>query len=158
MYLPLDNARVPMKHIDEIVRVCNELGIDCKVVPPDEARKYNDFIVKKFNVQKQSGHLSILYQSISVPIEKWEFLYSEFLKDEPVYVFFDQENFHSTELVVIEKGKFLGRIMEDSYGMEYFASNIKGDYLLAVNWYVIEGAGTSIEWLTKLNTVQPGHS
>lgn len=59
------------------------------------------------------------------------------------YIFFDQENHNRSKVVVIDDAKKLGQIMENSYGMEYFVSNEKADYLLAVNWYVIEGEGSA---------------
>lgn len=40
--------------------------------------------------------------------------------------------------------------MEESFGMEYFVSNKTSDYLLAVNWYVIEGVGIAKDWLLTL--------
>jgi hypothetical protein len=53
---------------------------------------------------------------------------------------------------VIKDAKLIGNLMESSYGMEYFVSNEKADFLIAVNWYVIEVAGSAIESLTKLNS------
>lgn len=40
--------------------------------------------------------------------------------------------------------------MENSFGMEYFVSNEKTDFLIAVNWYVIQIAGSAINDLNKL--------
>ena len=88
--------------------------------------------------------------SISVPLEKYEFSYSEFLGDEPVYVFFDQANHNRKKVVVVKQGRRLCTILENAYGMEYFVSNKSADYLLAINWYVIEGTGTAKVWLQEL--------
>jgi len=40
--------------------------------------------------------------------------------------------------------------MKKSYGMEYFVSNKNADFLIAVNWYVIEVAGLAIGYLNEL--------
>ncbi len=42
----------------------------------------------------------------------------------------------------IENGRNFCSILKNAYGMEYFISNENANYLVAVNWYVIEGAGS----------------
>lgn len=44
-------------------------------------------------------------------------------------------------MIAIHSGRRLGEIMENSFGMEYFVTNKDFAYLLAINWYVIEGVG-----------------
>lgn len=39
---------------------------------------------------------------------------------------------------MVDDVRGVSRLMEGSYGMEYFVSNEGGDFLIAVNWYVIE--------------------
>jgi hypothetical protein len=46
--------------------------------------------------------------------------------------------------------KLEGQLMANSYGMEYFVSNERADFLISVNWYVINVAGTAIDSLQKL--------
>lgn len=45
--------------------------------------------------------------------------------------------------------KLIGDLMENSFGMEYFVSNEKLDFLIAVNWYAIEVAGSAIQFLSQ---------
>ena len=47
---------------------------------------------------------------------------------------------------MIKNAKLIGRLMENSFGMEYFVSNEKVNFLIAVNWYVIEVAGDARKW------------
>lgn len=139
-----------MDNSDELIRESRKLKIACTLLGNQESLEYINNVIKKFTPQKTSGHLSIYNnESVSISSEKYEFLYSDYLDDEPVYVFFDQENHNRNKVVVISEGKRLCRIMENTYGMEYFVSNKKAEYLLAINWYVIEGAGTAKQWLLK---------
>lgn len=80
-----------------------------------------------------------------------EFSYSEYLESEPAYIFFDQEGRDRNSVVVVKDTKLIGLLMENSYGMEYFVSNEKADFLIAVNWYVVEAAGSAVESLNELN-------
>lgn len=52
--------------------------------------------------------------------------------------FFEQDVSNKNIVVVVDDVRDMSRLMEDSYGMEYFVSNEVGDFLIAVNWYVIE--------------------
>lgn len=47
---------------------------------------------------------------------------------------------------MIRNARLIGRLMVNSFGMEYFVSNEKVDFLIAVNWYVIEVAGDAQKW------------
>jgi hypothetical protein len=112
-----------------------------------ESIKVIKSVFGKYNVQKKSGHLSIYEDSLSLPLEQYEFTYSKNLRDEPVFMFFDQENFEKEEVVCINEGRRVGEIMENSYGMEYFLTNSDYTFLLAINWYVLEGAGEAKKWI-----------
>jgi len=139
-----------MNCIKELVRASGDLDFDVTVMGDQNGIAYIDFILNKFKPYKTKGHLSIGGEAITIPIEEYEFEYSKYLTDEPVYVFFEQKGSEFGEVVIIKNGNKLCNILEDSFGMEYFVSNKKGDYLIAVNWYVIEGTGTASDWLRKL--------
>ena len=92
----------------------------------------------------------IYTDSISIPLDKYEFKYSEYLKSEPVYIFFDQGNMNTNEVILINDAKDIGRIFSNSFGMEYFLTNMDFTFLLSVNWYVIEGSGEAVDWIKLL--------
>jgi len=140
-----------MNNADELTKTGRELHIECRLLKGTEAFNYIHRVIQTFNPRKTSGHLAIGGDSITIPLEKYEFSFSEYLKCEPVYVFFDQENYDRNKVVVVHDGQQLGKLMENSFAMEYFVSNAKADYLLAINWYVIEGVGTAKNWLEKLH-------
>ena len=140
-----------VKNSEEILEVCIELGIEAKVLSKDDSVKIIKDVFEKYNVQKKTGHLAIWTDSLSIPLEEHEFSYSNYLKDEPVYMFFGQKiSGKKEEVVVIDQAKQVGKIMENSYGMEYFLTNQTYSFLLAVNWYVIEGAGEALDWIGPL--------
>ncbi|MGB5970207.1 MAG: hypothetical protein WBG70_17970 [Spirulinaceae cyanobacterium] len=139
-----------MSKANELVKAGRELQINCSLLEETEAYEYINSVKQKYNPRKTSAHLAIGGESISIPLEKYEFLYSEHLDSEPAYVFFDQEGDDRKKVVMIEDGQKLCRVIENSFGIEYFVSNKQLDYLIAVNWYVIEGIGTAEKWLTRL--------
>lgn len=139
-----------MGNIDELERACGELDIRSEALSREESVKIITEVLNKYKVGKTSGHLAICHDSISIPIEDYEFTYSSNLDDEAIYVFFDQEGYSKKQVIEISSGQRLGEIMENSFGMEYFVTNRDFTYLLAVNWYVIEGAGSAKRWIKGL--------
>jgi hypothetical protein len=140
-----------MNNADELTKTGRELHIECRLLKGTEAFNYIHRVIQKFNPRKTSDHLAIGGESIAIPLEKYDFSFSEHLDCESAYVFFDQESSSRNKVVIVYDGQQLCRIMENSFGMEYFVSNAKTDYLLAINWYVIEGVGTAKNWLEKLH-------
>ena len=139
-----------MSSVKELLSVCVEMGIESNTLTKDESKGYLSKIIEKYNPEKMTGHLSIGGQSITIPLEEHEFTYSKNLKCQPLLVFFDQDGIDRKKVVRIENGQLLCDILENSFGMEYFISNEQVDYLIAVNWYAIEGVGAAKEWLGKL--------
>lgn len=52
--------------------------------------------------------------------------------------FFDLESKDKNKVFVLDNIQNICDIMSESFGMEYFLFNEQFDYLIAVNWYVIE--------------------
>ena len=65
-----------------------------------------------------------------------------YIGEEPILIFFEQTDLNKNRVVYINDGRKLCNILEHAYGLEYFIINEKISYLLAVNWYAIEGVGT----------------
>ncbi|KEQ17555.1 hypothetical protein GZ78_17580 [Endozoicomonas numazuensis] len=111
--------------------------------------------MRKFHPDKLSGHLSIGHESTSIALEPWEFSYSKKLKDEPLFIFFEQRDVNKNKMACIKNGKKLCSILEQAYGMEYFVTNQNVSFLLAVNWYEIEGIGEITNLINELNKSSP---
>lgn len=136
----------------ELLAIGKELDIKIELLTDSEAEKYINKSLNVFTPFKVIGHLGIGHNSFNLPIDKWEFAYMEYLCEESGYIFFEQRNnLYKNTVVKIENLKLLGRILEKSFGMEYFLTNEKTDFLIAVNWYVIEVSGTAQKRLEKLN-------
>jgi hypothetical protein len=145
MFLPLEDKLLIMSKEKEILQVGKDLGITCTLLREAEALEFIKRVLEKYKPFKTTGHLSIGKNSISISLEEHEFTYSAKLNDEAVFIFFDQESTDRKKVVMVENGRNICRIMESSFGMEYFVSNKNADYLIAVNWYAIEIAGTAKE-------------
>lgn len=137
--------------VTEILQVSKELGISSRLLPKSIGVSFINRAFGKFSPCKKTGHISIGHDSLSISLELHEFSYSLYLPEEPTYMFFDQQGIDKEKVVVIKEGKEISRIMENSFGMEYFLSNKRNEYLIAVNWYAIEAAGTAKKMLLKLS-------
>ena len=113
-----------MSHIDELINSCEELSIPYSILENDEAVGYINSVINAYEPIKTTWHLSIGKDSISVPLEEHEFSFSESLDDESAYIFFDQESTEKHKVFVINNAKLICRMMENSYGMEYFRKGI----------------------------------
>lgn len=133
----------------ELVRIGSNLGLDIVILDENDSKQYIKTVIDIFKPYKITGHLSIGNETLTIPLEGNEFSYSIYLKNEPAYIFFDQESRDRNTVVVVKDAKWIGYLMENSYGMEYFVSNKKMDFLISVNWYVIEAAGSAIESLNN---------
>ncbi|MFC5404421.1 hypothetical protein [Cohnella soli] len=133
----------------ELVQVSSKLGVEVEALDDYTASDYIKRVLKKFKPFKTTGHLAIRGDSHTLSLEKFEFSYSKYLNSEPAFIFFDQEGL-DRNTVVVKDAKLVGDLMENSYGMEYFLSNENLDYLIVVNWYVIEVSG-SLPLLKNLN-------
>ena len=131
----------------ELIQASNNTDIDIVILNEDDSKQYIKKVIDAFRPFKTTGHLSIGNETLVIPLEGNEFSYSEYLKSESAYVFFDQEGRDKNSVVVVKDAKLIGHLMKEAYGMEYFISNEKVDFLIAVNWYVIEIAGSAVESL-----------
>jgi len=139
-----------MNACQELAFSAAELGLACHLLSDQQGAGYITQVLQKFTPNKLSGHLAIHHDSLSIPFEQYELTFPQYLKSEPIYVFFEQSRENKENVFVLEEGQQFGKVMNNTYGYEYFVSNATMAYLLAVNWYVIEGAGSAIEWMKPL--------
>ena len=130
---------------EEIITVGKKLNIKTELLADDEAERFIQRTLDLFTPFRTTGHLGIGYDYITLPIDNWEFSYMEYLSQESGYIFFSQNNRLSGRTVVkIDNLQELGKILDESFGMEYFLTNKNADFLIAVNWYVVEISGIEL--------------
>lgn len=140
-----------LSEAEELLSIGKELGIDIELLTEDEAKICINTVLRRFTPFKVTGHIGIGHDSLKLSINEWEFSYMENLCQEKGYIFFEQENnLYKKTVVKIDDLRKLGKILEKSFGMEYFLSNERLDFLIAVNWYVIEITGTAKKGFEKL--------
>lgn len=116
--------------IEELLNIGKELNINIELLTDNESKVCINNILNLFNPFKVTWNIYAKKKDIS---------------------FFEQVNNANKRMVVkIENLKLLGKILEKSFGMEYFLTNEKMDFLIAVNWYVIEVSGTAKETRKKV--------
>ncbi|WP_223277166.1 hypothetical protein [Pseudomonas oryziphila] len=125
-------------HADELLSAAGRLGVKAHLVDELIAEKYISFVLEKYKPWKKSGHLSIGDGTTKLPTDENEFVFFSSVKPGAGWIFFEQNVSNKNVVVVVDDVREISRLMEGSYGMEYFVSNECGDFLIAVNWYVIE--------------------
>lgn len=141
-----------MSRAEELLRAAGELGLSCALMPEGQALVYVAEVLRRYRPRSISEHLAIGGDTVSVPLEEPEFSYAQHLGPGPAFVFFEQEEGDQDRrrVVVVQDGRSLGELFGNTYGMEYFVSDAAMGFLLAVNWYVIEGTGSARTWLLQL--------
>lgn len=115
------------------------LGFDYEILKDERAEKLIETVFEKFEPSFTQGHLLInSSDSVRLKTDNHEFSFSEQLDDEPVCIFFQQYPPTAGLIFKLTKGRLFSKLLEECYGMEYFVTNQHGDYLISVNWYVIE--------------------
>ncbi|CAM4493267.1 hypothetical protein [Paenibacillus tarimensis] len=142
----------------ELIQVSRKLGLEIEVLDDDLSKDYIKRVIKKFKPYKTAGHLAIGVNSRNIALEKYEFSYSKYLNSEPAFIFFDQEGLDRNTVVIVKDAQLVGDLMENSFGMEYFLSNEKMDYLIAVNWYVIEVSDSAVSLFSNLDIRQEDYN
>lgn len=138
-----------MFKVDEFCRSCQELALPFNILEPRASLAFLSDVIEKYKPTRTSGHVAIGGDATSISLESHEFSYSVHLDDEPIYIFFEQFGNDKNRVIVLNNGRNLGNVLQNAFGMEYFVSNEKQSFLLAVNWYAIEGIG-SVDWLRNL--------
>ena len=124
-----------------LLSVADDLHIKVDLINGKEAKDYIDFVLEKYKPWKLEGHLSISDDVERLDTEENEFTFSLIMKDEPAYIFFEQNHINKNAVIIVENAKSISLLMKNSHGMEYFVSNKDTTYLVAVNWYSIEFKG-----------------
>jgi hypothetical protein len=134
----------------EMLRAAEEAGCACHLLATAEASLFISSVIARYRPEKIAGHLAISHDSVAIPLERYELTFSKSLPQQPAYLFFDQSGADKGAVVVLPDGRALCTVLEHAFGIEYFVTNNRQDYLIAVNWYVIEGAGAAVEWMAAL--------
>ena len=125
--------------INELEKGANLLKLVYETLDIEASSAFINSVFEKFKPTKVSGHLSIgSDKSEKIKTEDNEFHFSLNLEDEPIYVFFEQDGINKSQVFILLNGKMFSSLLEECFGIEYFISNKTQDYLISVNWYVIE--------------------
>jgi hypothetical protein len=139
----------------EILSVADRIGVKARLLPATVGSNLISKAINIYRPSKTSGHLAIHKNSASIPLEAVEFTYCGVLGRRPVYVFFDQQGIDKGLVVSVREGVRLCDLLKESFGMEYFVTDKRFSYLIAVNWYVLEVAGDLKGKLVDFSQNQP---
>ncbi|WP_439893719.1 hypothetical protein ACS7SF_19080 (plasmid) [Ralstonia sp. 25C] len=123
------------------MRVAGEMSIAARLLSKDEGCAYIASVFSKFNPWKREGHVSIGDDVKKLRTEDCEFSFSRSMRGGPAFIFFEQNQVNRCDVVVVEDARNISLLMKNGHGMEYFISDNALNYLIAVNWYVIEYVG-----------------
>lgn len=132
-----------MSKSNEILRAAQELDLTCVRLDSISAASHIARAIARFAPLRTTEHLMIGHDSDAYPLELAELDYSSAFEPGAALVFFDQESTDRREVLEISDGPRLAELMANCFGMEYFVTNALCEYLVAVNWYVVEVAGVA---------------
>ena len=126
----------------ELLTCAAKLGMNAHLLPKKEGGEYIALVIGKFRPLNTMGHVQVSDPSGEMDYtEGNEYAFPLKMNAEPAYVFFAQNDIDRHHVVVIENALNISKIMEKSYGMEYFISNKEMSFLVSVNVYAIGWAG-----------------
>ncbi|WP_042351555.1 hypothetical protein [Bacillus massiliigorillae] len=97
----------------ELIYVSSELGVDIVVLNRLESEQYINKVIEMHRPFKITGHLQLDVDSLTLSLEENEYSYSEHLKSEPTYIFFDQDGLDRRSVVIVKDAKLVGKLMEN---------------------------------------------
>lgn len=84
------------------------------------------------------------YESVNDDMA-WNWI-REFIKDNSCIMFFNQED--DKEMFVLQSGYDLNYVLSETYGFEFYVTDIKGTYLICFNHHnILYGCGCAEEWV-----------
>lgn len=145
-----------MLNIKELLHTSQILGIPASVMDGEAAGFIIHHTIQTFSPIQTNGHLSIANHPdkvIKIALEDNEFTYSQKLPPSKGYVFFGTDSPDRNKIFVLNNVRDLCDITAECFGMEYFLVDEYFSYLIAVNWYVIEGSGLAMQYLANTDSV-----
>jgi hypothetical protein len=124
--------------VKELLNTASFTGIKLSVMEKEFSRNFINNVLEKFKPSNITNHLSVGENCYTLPCEDYEFSYSESLKSEPGYLFFEQTGKGFECLLKIDEIRETGKLFYNSFGIEYFLVNENMDYLISVNWYTVQ--------------------
>lgn len=127
--------------INELASNSESIGLKYCVIEGEEAREIISKVLTKFKPLKTSGHLCLSNSNGVIPLGDNEFTYTLLMKKQKGYLIFDQEGSDRNLVFEVDNIQKVGELMSESFGIEYFLFDERLNFLIAVNWYVIEVSG-----------------
>jgi hypothetical protein len=141
MQLLIRGAKLMINSIvKELSDTATKLNIQLEILPQDFSADFIQSVLKKYTPANTTNHLAVGNNCKELPLETFEFTYSESLQQEPGYLFFEQIGLGTKTLLKIENITETCKLFENSFGIEYFLTNKTLDFLISVNWYVLQCA------------------
>ena len=113
-----------MGNISELIRVCNDLDISFNMINGDEANQIISQVIKFFNPEQTTGHLSISNDSnkaLKIPLRAMSLHIQKITQMQGLY-FFDLESKDRNNIFIFNNVQDICDVMSESFGMEYFLS------------------------------------
>ena len=134
--------------------ICEELK-DSKVVlrklDVDKRNKIFDVVLKKYIDSNKKGSLLwekfIHCEALNNDVE-WSYI-KDFVKNNECIMFFNQED--DKEMLLIQSGDDLHYILSETFGFEFYITDIQCSYLLCYSHHnILYGCGKAGEWLKNI--------
>ena len=109
-----------MNKCQELAFTSCELGLAHQILGEHDSAEYIKNVLETFKPARLTGHLAIHNGTLSIPFGKYKTTYPLFMNDEPTYVFFEQSRDDKNCVFILEEGRKLSQVLENTYVFEYF--------------------------------------
>ncbi|MBN6075089.1 hypothetical protein HYE60_07510 [Aggregatibacter actinomycetemcomitans] len=129
--------------LGDLLHIGKEFNLHLEVLNEEDSKTYIDKTFNLFNPLKTWGHIQIGRGESLAPTEKYQNIYSLFMTSSPLFVIFDQNHKEDKNWVLkVKNGRDFAKLVYENGNLEYFLSDEKNTFLVAVNWYSIEYIGS----------------
>ncbi len=121
--------------LEDLNNEATSLRFEHRLLFGKEAEFVVNNAIEKFVPFRIYGHRQIGRSDVKLQTEEWESKFSSlYIKNEKIWVFFGEKD----GVFELSDGSKFSELVSKCISMEYFITNEKFEYLVAVCWYTIE--------------------
>lgn len=135
---------------DEVHRAITHNHLKSHVLPLAYVEDLRTSIAKQYCMKNTALMWECFKDSVSYQNPNaWSLIY-DYVKDNECIMFFNESD--DKNAFLIQNGAELQKILEDSFGFEFYITNKNYAYLICFNHHdILYGSGEAKEWVRRLN-------
>ena len=134
---------------DEIHRAITDNHLESYLLPPSYVEDLRTSIVKQYCTENTALMWEGFKDCVNYQNSNAWSLICDYVKDNECIMFFNESD--DKNAFLIPNGAELQKILEDSFGFEFYITNKNYSYLICFNHHdILYGSGEAKEWVQRL--------